>query len=236
MSCSPSWRRARMSRVWFAGSRLSRRRRPRRQRRTIHLPDALPSQVPASALQRQCLHRHRGRSSGRRPHSATACSSRSARKPMTGFGASRLFFEGRSPMATLERSSIAQRSCFCGRSRRRSSGWLRSRVRAGLSVPGRIAPPPNLRAILRKRSSAPSGRAMVAGAPTSRPAAGDAPRRRFWSSTTSRRTRTKGHPRSTTSRCAVGGTTSTKRSCCSDPGGARVRRRRVQVHDRAFER
>ena len=112
------------------------------------------------ALQRRRSYRRRARSSSRRPRSATACSSRSASRPMTGFGASRRFFAGRSPMATLERSSIAPRSCFCGRSRRRSSGWQSSHDR-GLSVPGRIDPR-SLHAIRRERSRGWSGPAIAA--------------------------------------------------------------------------
>lgn len=85
----------------------------------------------------------------------------------------------------------------------------RTRIPARLSVLGRID---RGHAKFRGRSSAWSGAAMPASAPTWPPTDGDAPRRPSWSSTTCRPMRSRDRRRSRTSRRVVGGTTNTKRS------------------------
>src|SRR5712691_3243277 len=147
--------------------------------------------------------------------SVTVSSSPSAPRPTRSCAGCRRFSAARSPTAIRARSSTAPSRCCSRRPRRRS--WRRqpSRGQTGLSVPGRIrksANPACPPAMYRGRSSARSGGATLASAPSCPPPDGDARSGRSWISTTSSPMRCRGRPPSPTSPFAVGATTNTRRS------------------------
>ena len=80
------------------------------------------------------------------------------------------------------------------------------------ALPSRHVPPARPPALCRGRSSARSGGATLASAPSCPPPEGDARRARSWSSTTSSPMRSRGRPPSPTSPFAVGATTNTRPS------------------------
>jgi hypothetical protein len=167
--------------------------------RSRHPLRAAPHRLPP-------VRRHRDRygvqsSRPQRPV-ATACSSPSARRPMTTSGASRRFCAVRSPMAIPASSSNAPSRC-CSRRSIRTSSRRPSGHGQQLSVPGRIAGP--AAAALSKLtlggpdtfqepSNAPSGAATLVSAPSRLPREGGAPNACPWSSTTCSRSPDRDRP------------------------------------------